>query len=748
MKRWMKRAAAFLLAVMMVAGLPGMSRMASANPPDIYAEMEDYASYYDFLAGTSGYLRAHRFDSDPAYACTLGIDGGFFSDWIGYRILDFDQDGQVELLMVGHDVDQFTGNPTGIILYMYEYNGAWVEYRTETRLTPGKGFTSMMRPADGGEGYQPIVDIFAYTANGQTYICAEYETVAGPGADGRSMGFEVYTYKNDNFNFVTSRDYEGSDGTLSTDYMGGLQQVGIVNANWNDLFSQYALIGHFAPNYESIVRITQNSVMKSSDLNSWLQYGTGNARYSRVDFSMPWQRTQAPCPNIDMLRMMLAGFSTWGGDYFTKEPYFWHEGEILAWAYNVILQDILNVESNYEFREQAVDLSEYLFSYANVGDGWFTFPQSDLAHLIKSMLSTCPTQIENQNWNYSEDFYASNGTVHIRVGAGIGMVPDLHLLIDSCYVENGYKFVSGNIYKATGAYWYDYGTYECIGRFTAGIDDTVFSIFGSWLLSLDITAKPVYAEGLVASASSYLPDQDDFTYGPELVLDGRTDTAWNEGAAGDGLWEWIQIDVPGGSPIPVTGIQILSGYHKSQAVFDANGKAREYAVSANGKPWFTWSVWYDNVVGWGYVADITSLRFAISDVLTGTLYDDTCVTEIRLLTANPISQTPPYGTGSTSSSVAPSLPANADYDPSFYILPESNSRLYTAAELAGLDKATLRLARNEIYARHGRRFNSADLQAYFDGMPWYHGTIAPADFDNGVLNSFELGNIKLIESLE
>ena len=59
----------------------------------------------------------------------------------------------------------------------------------------------------------------------------------------------------------------------------------------------------------------------------------------------------------------------------------------------------------------------------------------------------------------------------------------------------------------------------------------------------------------------------------------------------------------------------------------------------------------------------------------------------------------------------------------------------------------LRLAKNEIYARHGRRFKDSELQAYFDSQPWYNGTIEPEAFDEGVLNEIEKDNIKILNSL-
>ena len=83
-----------------------------------------------------------------------------------------------------------------------------------------------------------------------------------------------------------------------------------------------------------------------------------------------------------------------------------------------------------------------------------------------------------------------------------------------------------------------------------------------------------------------------------------------------------------------------------------------------------------------------------------------------------------------------------------YLLAGSDTRYVTADEVTALSAAQRRLARNEIYARHGRMFNDAEVQKYFNNQPWYTGTIQPQDFDEGVLNEFEKANINLIASLE
>lgn len=83
-----------------------------------------------------------------------------------------------------------------------------------------------------------------------------------------------------------------------------------------------------------------------------------------------------------------------------------------------------------------------------------------------------------------------------------------------------------------------------------------------------------------------------------------------------------------------------------------------------------------------------------------------------------------------------------------YIFPDSDSRYLEEDDLEGMDKELLRIARNEIVARHGRRFDSEDLQYYFDSLDWYDGIIEPEEFDESVLNKYEKANMKFIKKYE
>lgn len=83
-----------------------------------------------------------------------------------------------------------------------------------------------------------------------------------------------------------------------------------------------------------------------------------------------------------------------------------------------------------------------------------------------------------------------------------------------------------------------------------------------------------------------------------------------------------------------------------------------------------------------------------------------------------------------------------------YILADSATRVYTVEELRNLTKDELILARNEIFARHGRMFQSEWLQSYFNSKSWYSGTIPAEEFDASVLNSTETKNISVLSQAE
>lgn len=89
-----------------------------------------------------------------------------------------------------------------------------------------------------------------------------------------------------------------------------------------------------------------------------------------------------------------------------------------------------------------------------------------------------------------------------------------------------------------------------------------------------------------------------------------------------------------------------------------------------------------------------------------------------------------------------------------YILDFSSQRTLTESDLAGLSLAELRIARNEIFARHGRQFKDSMLNQWFYSKTWYLNLpykYSPEDFDAinpSPLSRIEIDNANFIKAYE
>lgn len=89
------------------------------------------------------------------------------------------------------------------------------------------------------------------------------------------------------------------------------------------------------------------------------------------------------------------------------------------------------------------------------------------------------------------------------------------------------------------------------------------------------------------------------------------------------------------------------------------------------------------------------------------------------------------------------------YDDGDYIIPQSGTRLLSKDEVKNMSKEQLALARNEIYARHGRKFQMAQFRNYFSKKSWYKENPG-YNYDNegSNLNEIEAKNVNLLLSVE
>jgi hypothetical protein len=105
------------------------------------------------------------------------------------------------------------------------------------------------------------------------------------------------------------------------------------------------------------------------------------------------------------------------------------------------------------------------------------------------------------------------------------------------------------------------------------------------------------------------------------------------------------------------------------------------------------------------------------------------------------------GTDTVVAAAAPPIPPPQSKTPSEAPgrYPEFSNRVVSPTEIAGLGCLELRIARNEIFARHGYQFRTQDLRQLFSMQPWYH----PVSSDvSGELTSTEKKNIEALRAAE
>ena len=81
-------------------------------------------------------------------------------------------------------------------------------------------------------------------------------------------------------------------------------------------------------------------------------------------------------------------------------------------------------------------------------------------------------------------------------------------------------------------------------------------------------------------------------------------------------------------------------------------------------------------------------------------------------------------------------------------LPFFMVRLCTEADVAGKTVEDVRVMRNEIYARHGRRFQNARLQQHFERQSWYLPMYAPNAFPLNLLTPVQRRNTEFLQQIE
>lgn len=85
---------------------------------------------------------------------------------------------------------------------------------------------------------------------------------------------------------------------------------------------------------------------------------------------------------------------------------------------------------------------------------------------------------------------------------------------------------------------------------------------------------------------------------------------------------------------------------------------------------------------------------------------------------------------------------------SVFLLPDSDTYYISESDISWMNDNELMLARNEFYARRGRKFATKSIQDYFNRQGWYYGTINPDDFTPEMFNRYEQANVDFIVAYE
>lgn len=133
-------------------------------------------------------------------------------------------------------------------------------------------------------------------------------------------------------------------------------------------------------------------------------------------------------------------------------------------------------------------------------------------------------------------------------------------------------------------------------------------------------------------ASSSLKATSTNSYGPTNLVDGDLATAWEEGAQGPGIGEWVEFRFSG--QLTLSRIEIANGYQKDEQRYRGNGRVKRLAIE--------YSTGTTQLVDLMDSKDIQTIiptrqpvewmRLVIVATFPGEIWEDTALSEVRIYT--------------------------------------------------------------------------------------------------------------------
>lgn len=123
------------------------------------------------------------------------------------------------------------------------------------------------------------------------------------------------------------------------------------------------------------------------------------------------------------------------------------------------------------------------------------------------------------------------------------------------------------------------------------------------------------------------------SYPADYINDFKNNTAWNEGVEGDGVGEWIEIKM--NSPKKINGILIQNGYKKTEELYYQNNRPKTLRIDV--ADYESFYVDFNDNYNDGFLIkfpetyETTGITVTILAVYEGSKYEDTCISELKLV---------------------------------------------------------------------------------------------------------------------
>lgn len=155
----------------------------------------------------------------------------------------------------------------------------------------------------------------------------------------------------------------------------------------------------------------------------------------------------------------------------------------------------------------------------------------------------------------------------------------------------------------------------------------VITKMDGYMVSDNIITDNLILDKFIPSASSYLDN-----YPPEYVIDENYDTAWVEGVEGNGTNEWILLEAD--EEIEVNGMQIINGYLKTWDLYLQNNRLKkiviEFSDNSTMEKELNNEMFNFQNIDFNKTIKTQFIKIIIVEVYEGSIYDDTCISEIRI----------------------------------------------------------------------------------------------------------------------